>query len=206
MVYYSSRLDKTLTRYRIGMWRLTTLAIFTLLLVGQTRWNGSAAALAMVALGVVAVSIATVGRLWCALYISGRKNTALVTQGPYSVCRHPLYVCNFIGLMGLGLMTESLLVVGILMALFLISYPAVIRTEDQFLCGRFPEFKDYLQKTPAFWPQPSLYRTESTWSVDVKVFLRNAADSIWFLLGCILIETIDRAHELGWLSPRVSLF
>lgn len=206
MAHHSPSLDAFLTRYRIAMWRTVTLSLLALLLCGQTRWNGSGAALAMVALGVIAVSLATVGRLWCALYISGRKNTALVTQGPYSVCRHPLYVCNFIGLMGLGLMTESLLVVALLATVFLISYPAVIRTEDQFLSGKFPAFIDYLQNTPAMWPRPSLYKTDDTWSVNVRVFLRNVADSVWFLLGCIVIEAIDRAHELGWLTPKIVLF
>lgn len=87
----------------------------------------------MLTLGMVGVSLATVGRLWCALYISGRKNNTLVTSGPYSLCRHPLYVCNFLGIVGLGAMTESLMVTAVLASAFALMYPAVIRTEDRFL-------------------------------------------------------------------------
>jgi protein-S-isoprenylcysteine O-methyltransferase Ste14 len=39
------------------------------------------------ALGVVLVGIASIGRLWCTLYIAGRKAETLVTEGPYSICR-----------------------------------------------------------------------------------------------------------------------
>jgi protein-S-isoprenylcysteine O-methyltransferase Ste14 len=35
-------------------------------------------------------------RLWSTLYIGGRKRVVLVSDGPYSLCRNPLYVGTFL--------------------------------------------------------------------------------------------------------------
>jgi protein-S-isoprenylcysteine O-methyltransferase Ste14 len=46
--------------------------------------------------GKLAAMIAS-HRLWCSLYISGYKNSQLITSGPYSLCRNPLYFFSFVG-------------------------------------------------------------------------------------------------------------
>jgi protein-S-isoprenylcysteine O-methyltransferase Ste14 len=42
-------------------------------------------------IGLVLIIVSIFGRTWCAIYLSGRENRELVTRGPYSVCRHPMY-------------------------------------------------------------------------------------------------------------------
>ena len=59
-------------------------------------------------IGCALVGIAIVGRLWCAQYIAGYKDNTLVREGPYSMCRNPLYFFSFLGTIGVGLCTESL--------------------------------------------------------------------------------------------------
>lgn len=154
----SRALDNFLTRHRIGVWRVVVTFVLASLLFGHSRWDGTWVSPLLLTLGMLGVSLATVGRLWCALYISGRKNNTLVTSGPYSLCRHPLYVCNLLGILGLGAMTESLAVTAVLALAFALMYPAVIRTEDRFLASAFPEFAEYARRTPAFFPRLSLYR------------------------------------------------
>ncbi|MET0543111.1 MAG: isoprenylcysteine carboxylmethyltransferase family protein [Variovorax sp.] len=186
-----------LTRHRIGVWRAIVLLLFVALLSGRTPWQTSWVGATMTAVGIVLVSCATVGRLWCALYVSGRKGTSLVQDGPYSMCRHPLYVCNFMGITGLGAMSGSLLVSVALVLAFAMLYPGVMRSEERFLRGQLPGYADYQRRTPAFVPRPALYRTEATWTVDVRAFVRNVADSIWFPLLTIAVTAIDRAHAAG---------
>lgn len=202
---YSAVLDGFLTAHRIGIWRCVIAAMAAALLLGQSPWGDSAVSGAMVVAGVAAVALATVGRLWCALYISGRKSGELVDQGPYSVCRHPLYFCNALGLLGLGLLTESLLVTAGLAAVFAVMYPAVMRSEDRLLGARFPGHAAYMRRTPAFWPRPAAYRTDTTWVVHVPAYLRGIGDSVWFLFGGALIEAVDRLHDLRVLSGLVVL-
>jgi protein-S-isoprenylcysteine O-methyltransferase Ste14 len=202
---YSPALDTFLNSHRIAIWRGVLAVVAILLVVGESHWQHAPLSGLMVLLGIAAVSLATVGRLWCAVYISGRKGAELVDQGPYSVCRHPLYVCNALGLAGVGLLTESLVITGALALAFALLYPAVIRCEDRALSARLPGHHHYLQATPAFWPRFSRYRSDRTWVVDVPVFLRNLADSVWFILAGAFVEALDRLHEMGYLDRAVLL-
>ena len=42
--------------------------------------------------GMFLILIGILGRTWCSMYIGGHKLARLVTDGPYSVTRNPLYV------------------------------------------------------------------------------------------------------------------
>ena len=193
-----------LTRYRIGAWRVIVLTLLAALFVAQPRWQATWLSSALVFAAIALVSFATVGRLWCALYVSGRKGSRLVKDGPYSMCRHPLYFCNFLGFVGLGAFTGSLAVMVTLAVAFAMLYPGVMRSEERLMAARFPDYADYARTTPAFIPRPSLYQTPTVWRVDIPAYLRNVADSIWFPLSMIVITAIKRAHLHG-LLPNLFL-
>lgn len=202
--FYSHKVDSFVTRYRIGVWRLVVAAALALLILGVPVWQETWLAGAMLVPGIAGIAVATVGRLWCALYISGHKGSKLVDQGPYSVCRHPLYLCNGLGFLGLGLITESLLITSALVLAYVALYPPVIRSEDHLLAERFPHHGDYLRSTPAVWPKITLFRTEDTWTVHVGAFTRNLVDSIWFVMGAAVIQLIELMHGLQWLPELIS--
>src|SRR5512139_1625941 len=64
--------------------------------------------LLMGALGWAAF-IAGVGtRYWSTLYIGGRKSNQVVTEGPYSICRNPLYIGSLFISMSAVLLLRSL--------------------------------------------------------------------------------------------------
>ncbi len=52
--------------------------------------------------GITAIFVAIAGRAWVLLYIGGRKNSELVTYGPYSITRNPLYVFSLTGITGVA--------------------------------------------------------------------------------------------------------
>ena len=54
--------------------------------------ENSAAGQALNALGWVSFLAYAAIRIWATLFIGGRKNDELQVDGPYSVCRNPLYV------------------------------------------------------------------------------------------------------------------
>ena len=43
-------------------------------------------------IGIILIMVGIIGRTWCAMYIGGNKLNRLVTEGPYSLTRNPLYV------------------------------------------------------------------------------------------------------------------
>ncbi len=54
------------------------------------------------AFGISLIVAAIIGRMWCTLYIGGRKSAEIVQSGPYSVTRNPLYVFSSIGAVGIA--------------------------------------------------------------------------------------------------------
>ena len=61
----------------------------------------------------------------------------LVTQGIFNHCRNPLYVGNILMLLGVGILSNSLLYVAILIPLFLLIYHAIVLAEENFLRKKF---------------------------------------------------------------------
>ncbi len=71
----------------------------------------------------------------------------LVTEGIFRHCRNPLYVGNILMLLGVGVLSNSLFYVGIVMPLFLFIYQAIVLAEENFLRNKFGrQFDDYCER------------------------------------------------------------
>lgn len=76
---------------------------------------------------------------------------ALVTEGAYGRCRHPLYQSLLLCSLGVVLLVGSLLHLGLLVALAVVlGFKA--RREEQRLCESHPDYPTYRQNTPAIIP------------------------------------------------------
>ena len=155
-------------------------------------------------LGLVLITVAIVGRAWCSLYIGGRKAEELVTTGPYSISRNPLYLFSFIGAFGVGLQSGSLtLGIVFLVATVAIFVPLIAR-EESFLLNAMPRlFTAYCAMTPQLWPRPGLWRSPETISVRPDLFLRTLADGLPFLLAWPLFDGIELLQKSGLLPVLV---
>lgn len=61
----------------------------------------------------------------------------LVTEGMFRHARNPLYVGNILMLLGVGILSNSLIYVLIVMPLFLVIYHAIVLAEENFLRNKF---------------------------------------------------------------------
>lgn len=157
--------------------------------------------------GCFMVGLATVGRLWCAQYIAGYKSNRLVTEGPYAITRNPLYFFSFIGSIGIGLCTESLMLALVILLLFSLLYPLIIRAEEKKLSGIFGDaFEHYLASTPQFFPKLSLLHEPGEYLVQPKVFRREIFDALWFVWIVGILEFMETLIELGLISPFFSIY
>lgn len=76
----------------------------------------------------------------------------LVTEGIFSHCRNPLYVGNILMLLGVGILSNSILFVGILMPVFLFIYQAIVLAEENFLRNKFgADFNNYCSRVNRWW-------------------------------------------------------
>ena len=147
--------------------------------------------------GLILVGIATVGRLWCSLYISGRKSSRLVIHGPHSVSRNPLYFFSFLGVIGLGLATEIITLALFLSFSFLLSYRLVIHSEERFLENTFGDsYRSYCATVPRFLPKWSQHIELGTLEVAPKIFLRSVYEALWFAGLVGLLEFLEGMKEL----------
>ncbi len=201
---YHSRSEKV----RMLVSRAFVGTLLIIILFSESRWRFYELTDTLIfAAGCVLASIGAMGRLWCSLYISGYKNEVLITTGPYSISRHPLYLFSLIGALGVAFTTETLLIPLIVLVVFLSYYPGVILGEEKRLLSIHGEkFKLYCQKTPAFFPKLSLYEEPQTYVVNPKIFRKSIFSTLWFIWFIGIIEIIETCHEIGVLPVYFKIF
>lgn len=148
--------------------------------------------------GFALLIMAGIGRVWCTLYIAGRKDKLLCTTGPYSLCRNPLYFFSFIGLIGFVLATNHCLYALILAILFMIYYHFVIKSEESRLLALFgDQFTEYQRITNRFfplWKKPE--RTQDDMPMNYKVFEKSLRDISGFFIAILLVEIIEILQKI----------
>lgn len=134
----------------------------------------------------------SLGRIWCSVFVAGRKDAVLVTNGPYALCRHPLYALSIGVAAGLGLATHSiaLTLLAVVVVWLLVSQAA--RSEERLLQTLHgAAYTDYMARVRRFMPRLSALpaahppeRLEIQPRVLWKAFLD--AGSIVLLLALII--------------------
>jgi protein-S-isoprenylcysteine O-methyltransferase Ste14 len=183
-------------------------AALALILVSSSVWNrDSFAGNAIQAVGLCLVIAAVLGRLWATLYIGGRKNAHLVTAGPYSITRNPLYCFSILGAVGIGLLFGSLAVAMLLGGSVAVLLTAKARSEATLLGERFGEsYASYAARVPLLWPRPSLYRDADAPSFEPSALRRALRDALLFLLAIPASVMVDYLKSMGLLPQLIALF
>ncbi len=192
-------MNKILTffkEYRLTLSRLFGLAILVLLIVSDFSWERTIAVdLTISIIGFIMVILCTFGRLWTLTYISGHKTADLITVGPYSMVRNPLYFFSLIGAIGIGLTSKNLLVLGMIVIMFLFYYPFVIRAEERGLEKVHGDaFLKFRESVPMFLPRFSQYHTPEFYEISAKHFRRSFFSVVWFPLIYMIVLVIDVLH------------
>ena len=102
--------------------------------------------------GAVLALAGLVLRAWSAGYLA--KNQRLVTGGPYSYTRNPLYLGSAVMGLGGAVAGRSWIMGVTFAAFFVLVYRPVMEREAQFLQREFPEaFEPYARQVPLFFPK-----------------------------------------------------
>lgn len=148
--------------------------------------------------GIVLIVVCILGRTWASLYIGGRKIDQLVTIGPYSVTRNPLYFFSILGAIGVGMQVGSIVLGLICGALAATVFAVVVVQEEHLLAARYKKrYRDYLASVPRFIPDPRRWRDEKTLTIRPPRVLMTFADALVFLLSVPLAEGFEYLQEIG---------
>ncbi len=108
------------------------------------------------AIGTVIASLGVFVRAAASGYVE--KNRVLTMTGPYAYVRNPLYLGSIVIGIGFAVAARDLWVFVAIVLLFVGIYLPVIRSEEAFLRGQFPEYDEYARRVPSLLPHTLLFR------------------------------------------------
>ena len=156
--------------------------------------------------GLLLILICILGRTWCTLYIGGQKQRELVTKGPYSVVRNPLYLFTLFGAAGIGALSGSMVMAVICAGFATVVFLSVVRQEEQFLLATFPhEFPAYAARVPRLLPRLSTWQDADQLIVKPRLVHRTFLDASLFLMAVPLVGIKALVRDLLWLPIMLHL-
>ncbi|WP_309086155.1 isoprenylcysteine carboxylmethyltransferase family protein [Chelativorans sp.] len=148
--------------------------------------------------GLAFILVGIGGRLWSILYIGGRKSAELVSTGPYSVTRNPLYFFSTIAAGGVGAQTGSLVIAGLSAAFCATAFYLVALREERHLKVMLgAPYLAYLKHVPRFLPNPRLFRDQVEVTFRPEIFNRTLLDGLVFLASIPFFELVEEGQEMG---------
>lgn len=178
-----------------------------ILLFVSTAWVNDEVHDFMEIFGLALIGVAILGRLWCTLYIGGRKSEEIVSSGPYSVSRNPLYVFSTIGAIGVGAQSASLILAFVFGGLCFAAFSIVARREEKFLALQFPKtYPAYVGRVPRFFPNFSLFQDEPSLTVMPHRVYATFVDGLVFFAAFPIFEAVEYLQESGILPVLLRLY
>ncbi len=167
------------------------LASYPRLFRGSERWDR--------VLDAVGIAVALCGQLLRAAVIGfayirrGGKNKqvfadSLVQEGVFAHSRNPLYLGNFLALVGFCLIHNSTLCYAVGIPFFALAYLAIVAAEEEYLQQKFgAEYEAYCRRVPRFFPAVrGLRATLGEMEFDWQRLIRKEYGSTFAGASCIL--------------------
>jgi protein-S-isoprenylcysteine O-methyltransferase Ste14 len=193
-------LGNFLFRYRNGLFPVAYVFIFAKTTLLFQDFRLAALLGLLVALIGQTLRIATIGLDYI---VRGGRNRQvyandLVTGGLFSHCRNPLYVGNYLILLGVGVASCSALFVFVILPLMALAYWAIIAAEENFLRNKFGEtFEAYCDRVSRlFFKLTGLRATLQGMSFHwARVVVKEYGTTFAWTVGYILV-----VMQNAWLS------
>jgi protein-S-isoprenylcysteine O-methyltransferase Ste14 len=194
------RLGNFLFRYRNGIFPVAYAFVFAKRTLLVEDFRLAALIGLIVALAGQLLRVATIGLDYI---VRGGKNRQvyaedLVTGGLFSHCRNPLYVGNYLILLGVGIASCSAVFVFVVLPLMAVAYWAIIAAEENFLRNKFGDvFDAYCARVSRLFFKPvglgaTLHGMTFHWA---RVVVKEYGTTFAWTVGYILVVL-----QNAWLS------
>jgi protein-S-isoprenylcysteine O-methyltransferase Ste14 len=122
--------------------------------LNKDLWQSLCLALSFVGFTVRVITVGHAPRGTSGRNTKRQVADTLNTTGMYSIVRNPLYIGNYLILLGFLAVFQNLWLALLMTCLYLLFYERIIMTEEAFLRQRFGKtFEKWADKTPAFLPR-----------------------------------------------------
>jgi protein-S-isoprenylcysteine O-methyltransferase Ste14 len=157
-------------------------------------------------IGLLLVAVCVIGRIFSTIFLGGHKNETVITYGPFSVCRNPLYLFSLIGVVGVCFLSARLMFILVIPYVMYLIYHALIRREEEFLGQQFGQtYSDYCARTPRFWPKFSLYQVPESMTVYPVYVRRAVRDGLWWFAAYPAISLVHYLQHTGIITTQFLL-
>lgn len=160
----------------------------------------------LLTLSWVTLALGLTIRLWGTAAIAGRKGLRVVSEGPYALCRNPLYWGTFLIAVSMVLFLQSGVFAVSLIPPVLLYLFGVVPAEEHFLQNQLgANYMAYCEKTPRWlpkWSSGSLLRTSPA-SLDAW-YAECHRQAAWLLLP-LLAYAACAIRNMGW-CPQFFFF
>jgi protein-S-isoprenylcysteine O-methyltransferase Ste14 len=130
-------------------------------------------------------------RMWSTLYIGQRKSKQLITDGPFSMCRNPLYLGSLLIAVGASFCFENFVLLAYILAILIPVHLLVIFAEEQKLLKNFgAAYQQYKREVPRLFPAFWRFKTASI----IEVSTRATMEMVILLFIPLFGDVIEMLH------------
>ena len=186
---------RLLAKYRMYFLRVSIVILIILSITNDsfkayTLEISTLESLQMSIFGFILVVFGCFGRIWASLYIEGNKTKNLITAGPFSMVRNPLYFFSLIIISGFCLALKSIYLPLSLLTIFVVFHiPTIANEEKKLRFNHGDKFEKYIKTTPRLIPNIFKYKKpEPGEKVLVKISRINGV--LLEVIGYLFLYTI----------------
>ena len=119
---------------------------------------------------------------------SGSLGQKLVTNGPFSYVRNPLYLGNFLICSGFGLYSGHIWFLFLTWVLFGAQYHFIVKYEESLLKARFGgEYEQYQREVPAWLPQGLPKPADFEAAQEIEAALRSEKRTLTAIAALLIV-------------------
>jgi len=150
--------------------------------------------------GVASLTLGLMLRIWAVSH-AGRhtrsrkiKAPLLITTGPYSCVRNPIYLGNFLIGFSLVVLAEALALIPCYVVVFVLQYRKIVEQEEIFLKNKFGDaFERYCETVPRWLPR--LKASPRALTFGPNFYFKELGTTCGFLFGAFVLEWMESPYR-----------
>lgn len=196
-----------LARSRAWISILLLLPVATLVVLSPPKFLvASNLAFLCTAAGYALFTLGVAWRWWATLYIGGVKDREVITKGPYSISRNPLYFGTLLITFSLACFMQSLSLAAMMVVVGILYVKVTVANEETRLAAQMGQsYLDYCARVPRFWPRWSLYEPGESLLVEINGIQAEALRALQYAFlplvchGMLLLRAAEWWPKSLWL-------